>query len=142
MKKNLTYLFGLLVVGSLLFVGLTSSNVEKARPNQYEFGVDTIAASASGTFTVPNQIKNKTGFIYQITAAQLSGTIGSNAIIQESMWESANRWVNIDTVAISAAGNYRIEGVTRARRIQLLIQANGTAQSGQYYVASQLTEEF
>lgn len=143
LKSYGTYSFGLvLFFGLIWLVSLTSSNVEKARPNQYEFAVDTIAQTANGTFTIPQFIKNKTGYVFQVTAAQLSGTIGSSAIIRESCWETANRWVNVDTVAISAAGNVRIEGVTRARRLQVYILADSTTQSGQYYVAGQLTEEF
>lgn len=143
MKNFKFYYFIIAAIIGVVWIGIFSSaNVEKARPNQYEFTWDTIAQSASGTFTVPQQIKNKSGFIYQITAAQLSGTIGSNAILQESAWESANLWVNRDTAAISAAGNYYLEGTTRARRVQVLIQAGAGAQSGQYKVAAQLTEEF
>jgi hypothetical protein len=143
MKNHGNYFFLILsLIGMIWISVLSSANVEKARPNQYEFTWDTIAQSASGTFTIPQQIKNKSGFIYQITAAQLSGTIGSNAILQESAWESANLWVNRDTAAISAAGNYYLEGTTRARRVQVLIQAGAGAQSGQYKVAAQLTEEF
>ena len=140
--KNFKIYGILFVLVGIATLFLTSANVEKARPNSYEFGVDTIAQTANGTFTIPQFIKNKTGYVFQVTAAQLSGTIGSNAIIRESCWETANRWVNVDTVAISAAGNVRIEGVTRARRLQLYILADSTTQSGQYYVAGQLTEEF
>lgn len=132
----------LVLVAIVFQFTLTSSNVVKARPNQYEWPVDTLDEDSTGTFTVTPEIKNKTGYVFQVTSTEVSGTVDALAIVRESCWDTENRWVPVDTVAITAEGSVRIEGVTRARRIQLYLLADTTAQSVQHYVAGQLTEEF
>lgn len=146
MKNLKAYGIYSLVLALLLGLGavlsLTSANVEKSRPNGYEFSVDTIAQSATGTFEIDQLIKNKTGLFYQITATVSSGTADAMAILQYSAWDTESRWVNIDTATISAAGNYYLEAVTRAKRARLYIVADTTTQSVIYNVAATTTEEF
>lgn len=135
----LMLLFGVAIVVTSI---LSSANVTKLRPNIYEFAPDTIAQSASGTFTIPDQNRSRTGIGIQIRATQLSGTIGSNAIIQESFWEDSDYWYNRDTVAISAAGVYKWEDTYRAPWMRVLIQASATTQSGLYNVAAAAVNDF
>jgi len=141
MKTIVNFIGLLAIIATIGFVGM-GSNVTKARPNQYEWLVDTLTASDSLYFSIPQTIKNKTGYMFQITTNQLSGATGGNAYLQESAWEPANRWVNIDTVSLSGSGNYKFEGTTNARRLQIFIESDTTTQSGQVFVASQLVEEF
>lgn len=145
--KNLKS-YGILTFCILLFLGigaifsLSSSDVAKARPNYWEFTGDTLDESESIVFTVPQFVKNKTGYVFQVYSYEISGNLDANAIIWESCWETANRWFPVDTVAITGTGNVYLEGVTRARRIKLEVQTDTTAQSGIHHAAVQLTEEF
>lgn len=143
--KAKTSIFGTLVfvLLALFSIGtLTSTEVTKARPNGYEFTGDTLVESESATFTIPQQIKNKTGYFWQITVAQDSFATDASAILYESAWESASRWYPKDTVSIAAAGNYRFSGTTDAKRLQVIISTDTTNSQIQVFSAATLTEEF
>lgn len=145
-KRNFfTSLFGimiLLAVGMIMVSVLSSANVTKIKPNIYEFAVDTIGASSSGTFAISNQNKSRSGIGFQITATELSGTLDALGIIQESFWGTPTRWYNRDTVVIDADGNYKWEDTSRAPWIRLLIQGDTTTQSATYYVAAAAVQDF
>jgi len=134
----------------LVFIGLVwlmtltsaSDNVAKGRPNQYEFAADTIEEDGTTQFILNQQLKNKTGYMFQITSSVVADTVLATAYIRESAWDTESRWVNKDTISITGPGNYRVEGTTRARRLQLYIVADTTTQTGLHYVAAQTTEEF
>ena len=83
--RNKNFLTVFLGLAFMLLVGfmLTSANVTKLKPNIYEFDVDTIGASSSGTFTISNQNKSKSGIGFEVRVAVLSGTVDSRIIIQE-----------------------------------------------------------
>jgi len=141
--KSFLLLLAISIIGVAGLSLLSSAgNVVKFRPNIYEFSNDTIAQTANGTFAIPEQNKSRSGVGFQIRATQLSGTIGSSAIVQESFWEDADYWYNRDTVAITAAGIYKWEDTTRAPWIRLYILADSTTQSGLYQVAAAAVADF
>lgn len=146
--RNQTFfqsILGILIIGAIGLIGisvLSSANVTKLRPNIYEFTLDTIAQSASGTFTIPDQNKSRTGIGFEIRAVVGSGTADALGIIQESFFEDADYWYNRDTVVISAAGVYKWEDTYRAPWMRLYILADTTTQSVRYNVAAAAVQDF
>ena len=75
--RNQTFfqsIVGILIIGAIGLIGisvLSSANVTKLRPNIYEFTLDTIAQSASGTFTIPDQNKSRTGIGFSKDSGEL-----------------------------------------------------------------------
>lgn len=143
MKNPFIYSILLAVVVIVAMVFLPSANVEKARPNRYESTtIDTLVESESATFTIPDIIRNQVGFFFQVTVVQDSFATDAIAIVKESAWDTENRWSNKDTLTISAAGTYAIEGTTNAARLMLEIQTDTTNQQGRYWTAATLVETF
>lgn len=136
-------IFGLLVFALLALITLvtmTSSEVTKARPNGFEFSVDTLVESETATHTIPQLIRNKTDYFWHVHVSQDSFATALTVILQESGWEDINRWYNKDTLSITAGGNYRFTGSTDAKRMQLLYQTDTTNQQIRAWSAANLTE--
>jgi hypothetical protein len=142
--RNQNIFTAFLGLAFMLLVGfmLTSANVTKLTPNIYEFEVDTIGASSSGTFTISAQNKSKSGIGFEVRVAVLSGTVDSRIIIQESFFKDQDYWYNRDTVDIAAAGVYKWEDSFRAPWIRAFIQSDAGAQSATYLVAAAAVQEF
>lgn len=142
--RNQNFFTVFLGLAFMLLVGfmLTSANVTKLKPNIYEFDVDTIGASSSGTFAISSQNKSKSGIGFEVRVAVLSGTVDSRVIIQESFFEDADYWYNRDTVEIAAAGVYKWEDSFRAPWIRAFIQSDSTTQSATYLVAAAAVQDF
>lgn len=143
--KNRVTLFsflGLLLIAAVALFSLTSANVQKARPNGYEFAATTAVESEADSLTIPDQIRNQTGFFWQFNVTQDSFATAATIILYESAWDTENRWYPLDTLSISAAGAYRFTGTTNAKRLMSIITTDTTNQQITIQSAATLVETF
>jgi hypothetical protein len=142
--KQINYLVGLFLaflIAVPVVATLTSGNVSKVRPNIYEFEQDTLAASDTAYYLIPQQIKSRVGMAWQLTATSVSGTPNALFIIQESCWSNPTRWYNKDTITASAAGNYLVELQYRSSWTRGMLLTDTTTQSTVFHVAATAVDQ-
>lgn len=133
--RNLVLLAGLL----FLVAGL-QAQIYAGRT--HTFDTDTLTNAETVTLPFPKNVNTMDvyDYLYQIKAENLSGTTAANVIVQESLFDSGNFWVPVDTVAVSGSSDLFVTGTVQGVRQRLVIVGSGT-QSTQLQVIGRIRKQ-
>lgn len=116
----------MLLVLLLAFAPQADAQIGKGR--LYTFGLDTLTNADTIYLTFPRTVNDMDtyNFVWQVNLTNLSGTTAASAVVQESLFDDVDAWVNMDTVAFSGTSTKLATGTLQGVRQRLRIISTGT----------------
>ena len=121
----------LLVLVASFLATPTEADAQVRTGRWYTFPVDTVSNVTGSTtidFTFPYQLSASGNFSYavQLNATAVSGSNTFLAIVQESLFDTGDNWVTVDTLNITGAGAVLETGTAVGIRSRIRVTNSGT----------------
>lgn len=112
-------------------VPTTDADAQVRAGRWYQFDADTIGNATGFTtaeFLFPYQLSSSTKFGYaiQLRGIAISGSNTFQAIVQESLFNSGDNWINVDTISLTGAGNVFTVGTLTGVRQRIYVTNSGS----------------